>query len=67
MRMSRIVIYCLSGSKIFFHIISQSNNFQKKKKLLNTQKVRFDFLCTFCLKHLSFQEEVGEILLKSAF
>jgi len=33
----------------------------RKKKLLNTQNVCFDFLYNFRLKHFSFYEEMSEM------
>ena len=50
------VICGLSGSTMFFHIISYTALFSKK--LLNTKYV-FYFLYNLCLKHFSFQEEMG--------
>ena len=46
LRMSHIVIYGMSGAKIFFHIISQKAWF---KKSYWTQNV-FWFSLQFCLK-----------------
>jgi len=43
MRMSHIVIYGLSGSKIYFHISHKRYDFRKKV----TEHVCFDFICNF--------------------
>ena len=52
MRMRRNVIYGMFGCKIFFHIISYTARFPKRKKfgILN---VCFDLLYKFCLKHFA--------------
>ena len=47
--MRHIVICGLSGSTIFFHIISQTAGFSKKK--VSGHKMCFDILYYFCLKH----------------
>jgi len=57
--MSHIVICGQHRSTKFFHIISQTQDF-RKKKLLNLNFF-FDFHYKFCLKHISFKEELREI------
>jgi len=56
-----VVICSLSGSTVFFHIISQSvDDFERK---LSDVKCVFD--CTdnkFALKHFSVEEEFGDII-----
>jgi hypothetical protein len=60
MPVHHIVISGLSGSTIFFHIISQTARFSKTKFI--EHKMCFDFLYKFCLKSFSFWEELSEIL-----
>jgi hypothetical protein len=48
MRMRRIVICGLTGCAIFFHIISSTARFSKKKAL--TQNVRLNFLYSIFLE-----------------
>jgi hypothetical protein len=52
------IICGLSDSAVFFHIISLPAPVQKK---VNEQKMCFDFLCHFCMKHFSFKEEMSVI------
>jgi hypothetical protein len=60
MRMRHIAICGLSSCTTFFHIISQTVRFSKKKKWLNTKCV-FWFSVQICLVHFSFQEELSEM------
>jgi len=61
MRMCRIIF-----SSVACPVLRYSSTFSHKrqdfwKKNYWTQNVCFDFLYNFCLKHLSFQEELSEI------
>jgi hypothetical protein len=58
-RMRKIVISALSGSTLFFHLISYTVRFSKKSYW--TQNVFFDFLYNFYLKHFLFWDEMSEI------
>jgi len=58
LHMRHIVIYGLSGSTIFFHIISQMAQILKT---VIEHKTCFDFIYNFCLEHFSFYKEIGEI------
>jgi hypothetical protein len=60
MRMRHIVIRVLPGSLMFAHSISHTARFWETNSYW-TQNVCFDFLYNFCLKHLSFLEELSEI------
>ena len=62
MRKRHIVICVLSGSTIFFHIISHTVLFSKKKKKVIEHKMCFDFLYKCYLKHFSFQVELTKLL-----
>jgi hypothetical protein len=64
-RMCRIVICSLSGSTIFFSSYLVNGTIFEEKSYW-TQNVCFDFLCNFCLKHFSFQEELSELLSKTS-
>jgi hypothetical protein len=55
-----IVISSLSGSTIFFHIISQTARFSKKRYWAWNE--RYDFLYNFSLKPFLFWEELSETL-----
>ena len=56
------VVSGLSGPNKFFHIISQTVRFSKKKKCYYTQNVFVDFLYKFCLKHVLFFDKLSWIL-----
>jgi hypothetical protein len=56
MWMHHTVISVLSGSTVFFHIISQTALFSKKRYWI--QNVYIDFLYNFCEKYFSFYEEL---------
>ena len=58
-RMRYIVISGLHGPTMFLHIIWQPERFSSESYW--TQNVCFDFLCNFCLKHISFWEELSQI------
>ena len=60
MRMRRIILRSVAcpAEQHFFHTISQTALFSKKK-IEHIEKI--DFLYNFCLKRLSFWEESREI------
>ena len=59
MRMRRIVICGPTGCTVFFpHYLINGTIFEKSYWI---QNVCFDFLYNFCLKHLSFWEELSEM------
>jgi len=60
MRMRHTFISGLAGSAIFFRIICLKERFSKKK--FTEHKICFDFIHNFCLKYLSIQDEMYEIL-----
>jgi hypothetical protein len=60
MRMRHMVICGLPRSKAFFHISHKQHVFRGGGELLNKKRVFFYFHYNFCLKHVSFQEEMGE-------
>ena len=41
----------------FLHCLVNGTIYEKKKVIKRNTYVLFDFLCNFCLKHFSFQEE----------
>jgi hypothetical protein len=62
MRMCLYVIWKMSSSATFLHIILWMA--QLLTTIIFTIKVCFDFLYSFCLNHFSFSEEMGEIWTK---
>jgi hypothetical protein len=61
---TRHIVFCgVSGSKIFFHIVSYT--VRGEKKAMNI--IYFDFLYKLCLKHFSLCEELSEIRSKPYF
>jgi hypothetical protein len=58
MRMIHIDNCGLLGSTILFRIISRTAQFSKKKII--EHDLYFNFLCKFCLKSFSFQEELRD-------
>ena len=64
MRMRRILLSSVACPAVQYisTLSHKRNDFRKKKKKVIEYKMCFDFLYKFCMKHVSFYEELSQIL-----